>query len=1139
MLNGRAYAFHYKQLDSVAHYAHLALQVSEDYGEGKAEALNHLAFVAIARMDYDSAKIWVDEAEKATDNQIELLVTDVQRMRLCQRKAHNKDFYTFRERAAHRIQRIREEADLLSPHQQCRWIYAVTEYHIVSSTYFYYVGLFAQASQEMADLKATGFTEEDPIQHLNFLYNVGSGGVLQEGTPQAIRQEEFEYLMRCYLLAQEEECPFFEAQALQGIGEQLCNPEVRHWLIADNPSRIRLLNSDDVPDSLLAGNLAERALQLFRTYGDVYQVAGGLRTLASCYWELHDYKHAIQCLEYALHGDTVVQRAPSLVASIHEQLSLAYSAIDDKASSDYHRNCYLDLQDVSRQDHQLEARAEQLRSITAILNGMMIAVGAMIVLVVLLLAIFAVMRRRADRSHTAADLLAPLQAWRNRVAVEVAQREEAIEDIAERTEVVKAQLNHEQHRHIEQRAKVNLAESIMPFIDRIIHEIKQLDSHQDDAQTKERLHYIAELTDNINDSNQVLTRWIKLRQGQVDLHVESFALQELFSLVEKGRTAYRLKGVTLQVVPTQAVVKADKALTLFMINTLADNARKFTPAGGSVRLTAQQEADYVEVSVADTGCGMDAQQQSRLFAHRPVLDEQGSLQEEKSHGFGLMNCKGIIEKYKKTSRLFACCDIGAESNGQGSRFWFRLPIGVGRLLLFLFVSISFFMPSSLLAQPNDTLADVPDAITEAWKKCRQYADSAYYSNIDGKYHHTLVMADSCLASLNRCYHYWRPNGVDYLVLFSGDGDEGAELKWFQDSLVIDYTALLNLRNEVAVAALALHDWELYHYNNRLYTQLFRAYSADATLPDYVRDMQRSEMNKRVAIILLVLLLCFLFPAYYLLYYRHRLAYSYCVESVQRINAILDEGGSAQEMLQRIDAEWKKSAWVTDSRLEALTILVKEIRTALEKAVVTDRYWYERMEIASDELRRRAYEQASLHVANNVLDNCLSALKHETMYYPSRIRALVDAVPCDIHALQEITVYYRALYDMLCRQARRQVAQPLRPTEETLSYLLDLLRQCGGNGGMVVKKEGQLGYQCLMVLLPKLALTEEQCRQLFTPATIDLRFLVCRQIVREIGEAYHARGCGIAAYPEVEGVGVRILLPLTFSVCCLENKNKTV
>ena len=238
-------------------------------------------------------------------------------------------------------------------------------------------------------------------------------------------------------------------------------------------------------------------------------------------------------------------------------------------------------------------------------------------------------------------------------------------------------------------------------------------------------------------------------------------------------------------------------------------------------------------------------------------------------------------------------------------------------------------------------------------------------------------------------------------------------------------------------------------------------------------------------------------------------------------------------------EWKKSAWVTDSRLEALTILVKEIRTALEKAVVTDRYWYERMEIASDELRRRAYEQASLHVANNVLDNCLSALKHETMYYPSRIRALVDAVPCDIHALQEITVYYRALYDMLCRQARRQVAQPLRPTEETLSYLLDLLRQCGGNGGMVVKKEGQLGYQCLLVQLPKLALTEEQCRQLFTPATIDLRFLVCRQIVREIGEAYHARGCGIAAYPEVEGVGVRILLPLTFSVCCLENKNKTV
>ena len=42
--------------------------------------------------------------------------------------------------------------------------------------------------------------------------------------------------------------------------------------------------------------------------------------------------------------------------------------------------------------------------------------------------------------------------------------------------------------------------------------------------------------------------------------------------------------------------------------------------------------------------------------------------------------------------------------------------------------------------------------------------------------------------------------------------------------------------------LALHLWDVYHYNNRLYTQLFRERSADNTLGEYVVVMQKSENN---------------------------------------------------------------------------------------------------------------------------------------------------------------------------------------------------------------------------------------------------------------------------------------------------------
>ncbi len=49
------------------------------------------------------------------------------------------------------------------------------------------------------------------------------------------------------------------------------------------------------------------------------------------------------------------------------------------------------------------------------------------------------------------------------------------------------------------------------------------------------------------------------------------------------------------------MVKADKALTLFMINTLAENARKYTPQGRNGKVYARHEEDYVEISVEDNG----------------------------------------------------------------------------------------------------------------------------------------------------------------------------------------------------------------------------------------------------------------------------------------------------------------------------------------------------------------------------------------------------------------------------------------------------------------------------------------------------------------------------------------------------------
>ena len=127
-------------------------------------------------------------------------------------------------------------------------------------------------------------------------------------------------------------------------------------------------------------------------------------------------------------------------------------------------------------------------------------------------------------------------------------------------------------------------------------------------------------------------------------------------------------------------MKADKVLTLFMINTMADNARKFTPKGGTVRISSKIVDDGVEIAVSDTGVGIPPEQLSHIFDHKI----------NNGHGFGLMNCKGIIESYKKLSKIFRVCSIGAESEvGKGSKFYFRLPKGIVSFLLLLLTFVQW------------------------------------------------------------------------------------------------------------------------------------------------------------------------------------------------------------------------------------------------------------------------------------------------------------------------------------------------------------------------------------------------------------------------------------------------------------------
>ncbi len=1123
-LNHLSYTFHYKDLDSTDYYAARAISIAKAYPTGRAAALNNLAFSQIARMNYSNAKNLLDSIYSLTDNQIELLVADVQNMRLCQRMAKNKEFYDYMQSASSRIKRIEEETFSLSQRGDDRFIYAKTEFSIVSSTYYYYVGLEDLASKALQEINPFGEIQKDSAQYMNYLYQIGSGGIIINKPLKETVLEEFDHLLRCYIMAQQTASTYWQANAIQAISELLLNEDQRNWIAQENPLGLAFVNEDDMQDELLRGYLAKKSLDLFTSYGDVYQIAGAYRTLAYCYWEIGDYPSSLICLDSALSSPKIKQ-APNLVASIRENLSLVYSAMGNKPESDLNRNIYLDMQEKTRQDRQLEARAEQLEKTSTQLNVMIVFIILLIVLVVSLFLSSRYRRQKTLKGKTIDFLLQPLHQWEVSNNEYINKLQDQLEELKESLETKKLHLEEGKQTFVDSKAKISLAVGVLPYIDRIILETEKLEKLQETDKVKlERFTYIKELINEINTRNDVLTNWIKLQQGQLNLKIESFSLSELFSIIAKSSMSFSLKGITLNVIPTNAWVKADKILTLFMLNTLSDNARKFTQSGGTVTLSAKEEEDTVEIAVEDTGSGMTKEELSKIF-ERKVYD---------GHGFGLMNCRGIMDKYKKVSQIFSSSGLFAQSQkGKGSKFFFRLPKGVARSIVLFIFSLGFF--GAIQARENSNNDDI---LSQFLETAGCYADSAYYSNVEGEYLKTIVYADSAINYLNKHYRSIYPTSNTLMLLMDDEGSRPAEILWFEKKIPIDYDIILDVRNEVAVAALALNDWDIYKYNNRAYTRLFKDKSSDESLDAYCQTMQHSSMNKSVAIVLLVLLLIIILVLYYFLYYRNVLQFRFCVENIGKINEALLSKISDEEKLEAI------SKVDINKYPDNLKTIVKSIQDTLSRSLEVNKTWQEDIESTQDEFSRLSYEDEKFYVCNNVIDNLLSTLKHETMYYPSRIRQIIESQTKNIKVMKEVASFYKELYTILSEHLERQAeaigfehkkillkddfgaTYSIKADKELFDYLVKILKKDYSmdlkNAKITLKDEKYIVFD---LTSKKEKISLEEVDKIFFPSSKNIPLLISSQIVREIASLSNLYGCGITASSSNEGfLKLQIVLP---------------
>ena len=70
------------------------------------------------------------------------------------------------------------------------------------------------------------------------------------------------------------------------------------------------------------------------------------------------------------------------------------------------------------------------------------------------------------------------------------------------------------------------------------------------------------------------------------------------------------------------------------------------------------------------------------------------------------------------------------------------------------------------------------------------------------------------------------------------------------------------------------------------------------------------------------------------------------------------------------------------------LVARYVSIVVFNAVVKLATQYRDIESAHEETRRASWEDSMLHVQNMVLDNCLSTIKHGTIYYPNKIKQII-------------------------------------------------------------------------------------------------------------------------------------------------------
>lgn len=149
-----------------------------------------------------------------------------------------------------------------------------------------------------------------------------------------------------------------------------------------------------------------------------------------------------------------------------------------------------------------------------------------------------------------------------------------------------------------------------------------------------------------------LVNWAKTQQERATINLEKIylvsAIRESFELLKPSASQ---KNIVLENrVSNDIFIKADALMLRSILQNLVTNAIKYSWQGGKVIITAGRKGSLTEVSIVDSGLGMNEDTRQNLFSNSNSASVSGTNNEEGT-GLGLILVKDFVSQLGGTIRV--------------------------------------------------------------------------------------------------------------------------------------------------------------------------------------------------------------------------------------------------------------------------------------------------------------------------------------------------------------------------------------------------------------------------------------------------------------------------------------------------------